>query len=138
MHESLKRPIPSFEETFVIYFVVKTELALWRQLILLLTALERTEPAQKRTKAAAPIITQNTTLDALDALVTSAADLERPSPYPTVAPTSTAASDNLSGSSWRQISGIRGDISFWLRPSLVSICPGFVTRGLSLFRLVGD
>ena len=49
VHASLKKRIPSFEETFVIYFVVKTELALWRQLILLLTALERTEPAQKRT-----------------------------------------------------------------------------------------
>ena len=49
MHESLKKRIPSFEETFVIYFVVKMELALWRQLILLLTALERAEP-QKRTK----------------------------------------------------------------------------------------
>ena len=64
VHEGLKKRIPSFEETFVIYFVVKTELALWRQLILLLTALERTDGAaetNERTKAAAPIITQNTT-----------------------------------------------------------------------------
>ena len=45
VHESLKERIPSFEETFVIYFVVKMELALWRQLILLLTALERTDGA---------------------------------------------------------------------------------------------
>ena len=78
MHENWKKRIPSLEETFVIYFVVKTELALWRQLILLLTALERTEP-QNRTKAA-PIITQNTTLALSPALVTSVADLERPSP----------------------------------------------------------
>ena len=124
MHQSLKKRIPSFEETFVIYFVVKTELALWRQLILLLTALERTNGAQETNEGgggADHYSKHHSHSRTLDALVTSAADLERPSPYPTVAPnerTPTAASDNLSGSSWRQISGIRGDISFWLRPSL--------------------
>ena len=86
MHQSLKKRIPSFEETFVIYFVVKTELALWRQLILLLTALERTDGAPEPKEGGGADHYSKHHSRTLDALVTSAADLERPSPYPTVAP----------------------------------------------------
>ena len=67
---------------------MKTELALWRQLILLLTALEISETKKRAKAAAADHYSKHHSLSFFFALVTSLGDLERRLPYPTVAPQS--------------------------------------------------